>query len=292
MEQANEILHKIAKHMPDELRLTSKQLTAQEYEQRKADLYNESVGNLNEQDGYDCPACKNKGYIAEVRFYEMYGYYAEALQPCKCHKARNALRRLARSGLKDVVKKYTFEKYVVLDAWQQAVKDKAVQFCSDTGNHWFFIGGQSGCGKSHLCTAIAIHMLRCGKDVRYMMWRDENRKLKAVSNDAEQYEPLMKELKETPVLYIDDLFKVGNGDDCQTKPTPADINNAFEIINYRYLNPELVTIISSERVLGELLDIDEATAGRIAERTKDAGYCINIRQDRAKNWRMRGIEEF
>ena len=102
----------------------------------------------------------------------------------------------------------------------------------------------------------------------------------------------MKELKKTDVLYIDDLFKGGKGEDGKYKPpTAADINAAFEIINYRYNNPELVTIISSERTLVELNDIDEAIAGRIAERSKESGYCINLKPDKKRNWRMKGLME-
>lgn len=272
--------------------LGSDRMTPQEYEQRKADMYNESVGNLNEQDGYDCQVCKNRGFIAEVRQNEQFGYFSEVMRPCKCHKARNALRRLARSGLKDVVKKYTFDKYEAHEAWQQAVKDKAVKFSTDEENHWFFIGGQSGCGKTHLCTAIAIHMLRHGKDVRYMVWPKEIQAIQASVNDPERYEALTRELETTEVLYIDDLFKHGNDEFGRQKPpSEAEVRRAFEILNYRLNTPELTTIISSERTLAELIDIDEATAGRIAERTKDAGYCINIKKDRARNWRMRGVDE-
>lgn len=277
---------------PEELELTSKRLTAQEYEQRKADMFNESEGNLNEQDGYDCPICKNKGYIAGVRFNELYGYYSETLTPCKCHRVRNAIRRLDRSGLKNVVKKCTFDLYETPSDWQKKIKEKAMQFTADEKHHWFFIGGQSGCGKSHLCTAIAIKMLKAGSDVRYMVWPKEIQAIQAVVNDAERYAALMNELQNVEVLYIDDLFKHGNDEfGNQKPPTEPEVRRAFEIINHRGNNPELTTIISSERTLAELIDIDEATAGRIAEHTKDAGYCINVRRDRERNWRMRGLDE-
>ena len=69
------------------------------------------------------------------------------------------------------------------------------------------------------------------------------------------------------------------------------MNLAFEIINYRCNQPELITIISSERTLAELVEIDEAVAGRIAQRSKNNGYCINLNRDARKNWRMRGLVE-
>ena len=268
------------------------EITPQEYEQRKADMYNESVGNLDEADGYNCDLCKNKGYIAKVVLNEQFGYYSEILAPCKCQKVRNAIHRLNRSGLKNVVKDCTFDKYITESPWQEAAKSAAMRFCKDEEHSWLYMGGQSGSGKSHLCTAIAVQYIRQGKAVRYMLWRDEIVKIKASVNDAPVYAELMKGLKESPVLYIDDLFKTGKGDEGDYKPpTSADINAAFEIINYRYCNPELITIISSERTLSELNQIDEAIAGRIAERTKEAGYCLNIKRDPSRNWRMKGIQE-
>lgn len=286
MERIQEILNE------QTLGTTSKEMNQQEYEQWKADNYNASVGNLNEKDDYNCDLCKNKGYVAKVVYSEIGGYYTNLLEQCKCNNARNAIRRLNKSGLKNVVRQYTFDKYETPEKWQEYIKTSAVKFCSDEENNWFFIGGQTGCGKSMICTAIAVHYIRNGMDCRYMLWRDDITKIKAIVNDAEQYEKAMNELKEIPVLYIDDMFKTGKGEDGRVKmPTTADINAAFEIINYRYNNPELITIISSERQIAEMYDIDEAIAGRITERTKSFGYCISVKNDRERNWRLKGLEE-
>lgn len=268
------------------------QMTPQEYEQRKADAYNAEEGDLHLRDGYVCTECKNKGWISVVKYSEFSRYYSETLTPCKCQRIRKAIHRLHRSGLKNVVKECTFDRYIAEDPWQASVKAAAVKFCHDEGNHWFYMGGQSGAGKSHLCTAITVHYIRQGLEAKYMLWRDEIAKIKASVNDAAVYAGLMKEIKTAPVLYIDDLFKGGKGDDGNYKPpTAADVNAAFEIINYRYNNPELITIISSERTLSELTQIDEAIAGRIAERTKAGGYCLNIKREPSRNYRMRGIQE-
>lgn len=268
-------------------------LDPKDYEQLKADLYNKSTGNLNEDDGYNCDECKNKGFIAKVTYDEMFGYYNQTLVMCKCQKIRTAIKRLNKSGLKNIVKDYTFDKYQANEEWQRNIKAAAIRFCKDNSNTWFFIGGQSGSGKTHLSTAIAVHYIKAGKPVRYMLWRDEIVKIKANVNEAVIYNELISELKKAPVLYIDDLFKCGKGSDGKPQqPTVADINAAFEIINYRYNNPDLITIISSERTLVELNQIDEAVAGRIAEKTKEAGYCINIKHNPARNWRMNGVLEF
>lgn len=267
-----------------------KPFSQEEYEQMKVDSYNAGIGNLDQADGYQCDKCKNKGFIAVLRMAEVYGYPVETLVPCRCQKARNALSRLARSGLKDAVRKYTFEGYEAPEAWQEKIRDVAQRFCETQGDEWFFIGGQSGAGKTHICTAIAVHFIRQGKEMKYMLWRDEITRLKGLVTDPEQYGEAMAELKNADVLYIDDLFKNGKDDSGNVKqPTPADINAAFEIINYRYNNPGKITIISSERTLIEMNGIDEAIAGRIAEKSKAGGYCINLARDPRKNWRMKDM---
>jgi DNA replication protein DnaC len=91
----------------------------------------------------------------------------------------------------------------------------------------------------------------------------------------------MQEYKNVKVLYIDDFYKT----DSENKPTQADKNIAFELLNFRYNNPDSITIISSELQIRDLLAIDEAVGSRIYERSKD--YQINIAPDINKNYRLR-----
>lgn len=247
-------------------------MTQQEAEQAKADAFNASAGNLHEQDGHYCDRCKNKGYIAVVLQNEMYGYWYESLTPCKCQRVRKAIRKLNKSGLQNVVKAYTFDRYETPDKWQESIKQRAMAFCNDDQHEWFFIGGQSGAGKSHLGTAIAVHYIRQGLDVVYMQWLDDIDRLIKTSLEMEsgEFERMMQEFKTAPVLYIDDLFKQGNGQATRENQfSQTVVKRTFEILNYRYNNPGLITIISSEKTIPEMVDIDEAFAGRIAERTQD-----------------------
>ena len=92
--------------------------------------------------------------------------------------------------------------------------------------------------------------------------------------------------KKAEVLYIDDLFKTEQG----KNPTTADINVAFEILNYRYRNPQLITLISSEKTIQELVRIDEAVGSRIFEMSRD--FCVNIGKDIKKNYRLKDLQNF
>ena len=249
----------------------------------KCDRYNKQEGSLHLEDGYNSDKCKNKGFVA-IPIKTDFGYWTEAMKPCECQTARRNLAHLKNSGLENIVKKYTFANYKIDQAWQSNIKNKALSFIKKENGGWFFIGGSSGAGKTHICTAICSHYLDQGQEVRYMMWREDIERLKANKMDAEVYAEMMDKFKNVPVLYIDDLFKTGKADTLQ-KPTPADINTAFELLNYRYNKPDLITIISSESQIADLINIDEAIAGRIKERCGD--YLINIKPDKTKNYRLR-----
>lgn len=283
-----EALRTITEPWAKRLGHTYKDMTPIERIQARVDSYNASEGTRNQEDGYDCPICKNKGFISVA--VGRNGIYNETLQFCKCDEIRRQRLRLKKAGLLDAVSKLTFDRYMAHDRWQAVIKETAQRFCQDDAHHVFFIGGQSGAGKTHICTAITAHYINQGKKAKYMVWFDEATRIKGIVNEAEEYSAAMRELKESEVLYIDDLFKPIKGANGQIlPPSYADIRLAMEIINYRYNNPGKITIISGERTIDELLDIDEALAGRISELSKEGGYCINLSKDSKKNWRMRGV---
>lgn len=269
---------------------TFEKMTPKEYEQFKVDGLNATEGNRHEEDGYNCKACRNKGYVIKLAEYED-GTFHQVCSDCKCVETRNSIMRMKRSGLKDIIKDYTFDKFEDSEPWQKAIKAAAMEYAKNPEG-WFFLGGQSGAGKTHLCTAVCREFLLSGKRVVYMLWRDDIVKIKSAAQGVSDFDGdpgelmnLLAKYKTADVLYIDDLFKTGK--DAKSgemqKPTVADINYAFEIINYRYNNPSLLTIISSELTEDELLDIDEAIGGRIYERSK----AFTIGKNRDRNYRMR-----
>lgn len=235
------------------------------------ELYNTQEGNLR---GHDCRVCRNKGYV----MIQEEGY--AALKSCECLKARQSKTIIEKSGLKKLIHEYSLQNYLAKENWQRIIKDTAERFLQDPETHWFFIGGQVGSGKTHICTAIVNELMNQGKEALYMLWRDESVRLKAVSNDGE-YSKLIEPFKTKEVLYIDDLFKSEKG----KQPSTADINIAFEILNARYQNTALITIISSERIIRELIEIDEATGSRIYQMSK--GYYLELKHDPRMNMRLR-----
>lgn len=258
--------------------------------ERRTQEFNAIVGNLNDtgMGGVDCPVCRNKGVIMTNQE-TVNGFWETRVRECKCMTTRRSIRRLVRSGLKDVTSTYTFRRYEATEEWQKRLKEAAIRYVQDirageTG--WLYVGGQSGCGKTHLCSAVAVQLLKDGMDLRYMVWRDELRKLKAVVNSPE-YTEMLDAWKTVRVLYIDDFFKAARNQYGRMQPSEADARIAFELLNYRSNDKRLLTIISSELSLDEIADIDEATAGRIAQHA--AGHCLTVAPDRGKNYRLRGV---
>jgi len=246
------------------------------FEERRIKIYNSEPGELT---GYDCNKCKNRGYSMILKDGKEY------MRECECMTIRRNLARIERSGLGGIMNNYTFDSYQTSEPWQKQARGIALDFVKNHKENWFFAGGQVGCGKTHLCTAIVRDLIIQGVSAKYMLWRDEGVMLKAAVTDSEKYSALIKPLKEEKLLYIDDFFKTERG----KKPTAADINIAAEIINYRYINPDLITIISSERTIDDITDIDEAVGSRIYERSRK--YCLFIDNDKNKNYRMKGMTQ-
>lgn len=249
-------------------------LTSDEYLQQQCDAMNGAAGKLG---GYDCPICHNKGFV-------YYPHNGEMMcRECDCKPMRDSLIKLASSGIQNTMERYTFDRYIVTEPWQQTIKSSVMDFAANPGNNWLMMGGQVGCGKTHLCTAALNEFLKSGKSVRYMLWRDDVVKIKSCVNDDAAYSRLMTSLKEVDVLYIDDFFKTQSG----AAPTSADVNVAFEIINSRYCNLKRTTILSCEMDIDGIMRIDEAVGSRIYERTKEKDYAIIIGKDQTKNYRLK-----
>lgn len=218
-------------------------------------------------DNLHCEKCGDTGIINYTKDGCLYS------KDCECMNRRRSLRAIERSGLKDLMSRYTFDSYETPDNKRRRIKEQAMRFAGASSG-WLYICGTPGSGKTHICTAICSELISNGKSARYMLWRDDIVKLKACVTDPDEYAAQINRFKRVDALYIDDFLK--------GKVTEADINIAFELLNSRYNDPEKLTVISSERTLEEVLDIDEAVGSRIYERSKG-----NYIKAPTENWRLR-----
>lgn len=226
---------------------------------------------------YKCEKCKDTGWV-DIGNNTVYR--------CQCFKAREAERLLKQSGLAEVVGQQTFESFRVETQTQRKIKETAERYLdavmTSQKKPWLYIGGNPGCGKTHICTAVCGELLKRNIGVRYMQWLDEVRRLKAYVNEPD-FEDEVADYINVSVLYIDDLLKQKYTE--VPSFTEADVKIAFTILNGRYLLNK-PTIISTEwDLLDQLLPADEGVFSRVYERCK--GFTLNIDRNPANNYRLR-----
>ncbi len=236
--------------------------------QEQIDLYNETDGDLKY---VDCPKCKNKGDIAYIKD------GAEFYRPCECMAERRSRNLMAVSGLNGVLDEYTFDKYKVATKWQESLKTGCQDYVANSKGEWLVISGQSGCGKTHLCTAVMGEYLKQGFYSLYISFAEKITELKQLQfRDEGKFQELLRTYQQCDLLYIDDLF--------YTQPSEADINLTFQILDYR-IKANKKTIISTERSFADLIEIRESAFGRIHQAC--GKYKFGIGKDSKKNYRMR-----
>lgn len=175
----------------------------------------------------------------------------------------------------------TFDNFLCREPWQRNLKGLAEAYAKNPEG-WFYIGGQSGCGKTHLCLAICKQLANQREFVTFCRWREEIWLLKDRSFEkADERQRRLWAVKGAGTLFIDDFLKGENG--IQEKQI------AFEIIDARYQAGRR-TIISSEYPLRRIAEsYDEAVGGRVMEMCGD--YVLTIPADKAKNYRARRRKE-
>lgn len=250
-------------------------VSSEEIQNMQVQWYNESEGYLNKEDEIECSECLNKGWKQYIRDNQV------MMSECSCMKKRKLVRKAKNSGLGEYLHKRSKD-YIVEMEWQKQNKEKMVEFCQkhSEDNVWFLALGTSGSGKTLMCSIIANHLLlNLGRTVMYVTWTDFVSRLKRdmMGSNTNSVSEYLEDIKNVEVLFLDELIK---------KYNETDLKYLIEIINYRYTN-NLKTLITSERIIDELLDVDEATFGRAVEKCE--GYLINIPKDRSKNYRLRNI---
>lgn len=242
--------------------------------EKQAEILNNRPGNLPD---YDCPICKNKGWIYRV----IAGEIVQGM--CECTNTRQAIAAARKSGAVELIASCRFDNFKITESYQSKMLDMARQYLQDPSPKWLYYGGQSGCGKTHICTAVFGELIKRGLSARYITWRREIAEVKRYANNPLEYATRMDKYKSVDVLYIDDLFKTINTAD-RTGIQAGDINVAFELLDYRYSHSTKITLISSELTLSQVLTLDQAIGGRI--RQKCGQYVCNVAPAPNKNYRL------
>lgn len=203
--------------------------------------------------------------------------------PCECRKLRIAENKLKASGISEEFREKRFENFDYersIETMQAYAKAKSYSKNFDgirvARKNSTLLSGQVGSGKTHLAMAIANMLLDNSIGVIYMPYRSSITNLKQSITDEENYQREINMYKNAEVLLIDDLFK--------GRITESDTNIMYEIIDYRYFK-NLPIIVTTEKSVDDLLEIDEAVGSRIYEMSKD--YVVSIKGSEL-NYRVYG----
>ena len=226
------------------------------------------------KNSYNCNLCKDTTWILDNT--------GRVVERCKCYEVMKVREQWEASGLKTDDLDKTFSTYENWSNLSKNMKNAATNYylrfkeIEKTKYNSIMFCGQPGSGKTHLCIALANNFIKKdGKRVVYMPYRDVITKLKQNILDKEYYKNLVGKYQLAEILLIDDLFK--------GKVNETDINIMFEIINHRYIN-KLPIIVSTEYLIEEMLNFDEAIGSRIYEMAKN--FIVEIK-GQENNYRLR-----
>jgi DNA replication protein DnaC len=228
--------------------------------------------------GPDCRYCGNRRYVLDS---------AGNLKPCpECGvaqtwkvKAVDAFSSRSGAAMKQTFFNFKTRFNGVEDALLRDCLEAAEEFAEEPDGRWLVLWGERGNGKSHLCAAVANHLIAGGRAALFISMPDLLASLRQAmdlqaNTEQESYSRRMNTFKTASVLILDDLGAEGKSDWSDSV--------LFEILDYRYRN-HLPTMIVTNCAL-------DAFDPRIASRMQDTLFSTVI-ENRAPDFRQRSIEE-
>jgi DNA replication protein DnaC len=226
-----------------------------------------------------CPVCGGAGFVVPDL---PIGHpdFGKAL-PCRCRQQERLERRLRnfqRMGNLETLRRLSFENFDPAPGHYPAEQQHALRRAYDNCTHyaqepenWLLLIGGYGCGKTHLAAAIANARLDLGEPVLFMVVPDLLDHLRTTYNPESEigYDELFEELRNTPLLILDDLGAQSSTAWAQEK--------LFQLLNHRY-NAQLPTVITTNQ---RLEDIEPRLRSRLLDQHLVGHVRINAPDYRA-----------
>ncbi len=173
---------------------------------------------------------------------------------------------------------------------QQDNMDAAYRLAFDFAKNpegWLVFMGETGCGKTHLASAIVNYRYEMGKPALFVVVPDFLDHLRSAFNPESKisYDQLFESVKTAPLLVLDDFG--------EQSTNPWVKEKLYQLINYRY-NSRLPTVITTRLSLDEIMnDVDSSISSRLVDRNISVTFAIiapdfrNERKPRQKNNALR-----
>lgn len=228
-----------------------------------------------------CPVCGGAGRLRIDVPYGDPSFGKSVL--CSCvEKRQMSLRQQQRreAANLDAFRDSTFKTFNPhLPGVQEAFRT-SVKFAANPQG-WLLLTGLSGCGKTHLATAIANQHLDSGAAVFYTTVPDLLDALRAALIASEGYTQLFTWVREVELLVLDDLGA--------HQPSVWSNEKLLQILNYRttLALPTIITMIAKE-----LQGLDERLRSRLTDAQLITTVILNVKDYRPHKLvvdRKRGI---
>jgi DNA replication protein DnaC len=216
-----------------------------------------SIGNIelpeNDLAENPCPICHGAGFVHPLLDSGKTDY--KRVVPCECTSERikqeshDKLQKFSNLGS---LTRLTFEKLLpdgrVINGLKIPGFKKAYEAAMEYAHNpegWLILIGPNGCGKTHLASAIANYQLSITKSIFYIELANLLDHLRATYklNSEIEYDELFEQLKNTPLLILDDV-SISN----RTLWAKEKIQ---QLMNHRY-NERIPTVITSSHSVSEL----------------------------------------
>jgi DNA replication protein DnaC len=166
-----------------------------------------------------------------------------------------------------------------LSAEQQDNMDAAYRLAFDFAKApegWLVFMGDTGCGKTHLASAIINYRYEMGQPALFVVVPDLLDHLRSAFSPESKvsYDQLFESVKSAPLLVLDDFGEQSASLWVKEK--------LYQLVNYRY-NGRLPTVFTTRLTLENIMDLDEAISSRLVDRQISTTFNImapDFRTDR------------
>jgi DNA replication protein DnaC len=154
---------------------------------------------------------------------------------------------------------------------QQDNMDRAYRLAFDFAKNpegWLVFMGETGCGKTHLASAIVNYRYEMGKPALFVVVPDFLDHLRSAFNPDSKvsYDQLFESVKTAPLLVLDDFGEQSSN--------PWVKEKLYQLINYRY-NSRLPTVITTRLTLDDIVEkIDPSISSRLVDRQVSVTFGI------------------